>query len=154
MSYKFHDYKELAKGDGFGYPVDVNYGTVYLGTLEAESDGFVIKQMDTPEGKRVVAKSSKNKFKTKDDAANTLHRVWKMERHGKESYNENLKTSALKRLVKEILKEMNNEDVEESTEPSIGGSYNDQQSSFNSYVKPERDALTDPALTGKEPFKK
>ena len=313
MMYNFHDFKDLAKGDGFGYPVDVKYGTVYIGTLIAEPDGYVIRQIDTPTGKISIKQNSKNKFKTKDEAANILHNVWKMERQGKENYTENvMKKSQLKKLIKEIFKmvsesqpndkelfhlfktidpksglyddtpfgdnlrnfayiiitkhhktpedaeyvinqywrqspdqakrmvkdvtdyikkkgseyshspemrvrsdepqsvsENEDDDFErrqydrqigaynkrnktryecptcktpdalsawqhskgyqcdrcadseegtgyqfESTEPSIGGSYNDQQTSFNSYVKPERDALTDPRLTGKEPFKK
>lgn len=45
-------------------------------------------------------------------------------------------------------------DPKGSTEPSIGGSYAAQQTSVDgSNVRPERDPLTDPLLTGK-PFKK
>ena len=40
--------------------------------------------------------------------------------------------------------------IRESTEPSIGGSYGDQQTGVDgSNVRPERDPLTDPMLTGK-----
>jgi hypothetical protein len=38
-----------------------------------------------PKGDISIKPSSKNKFKTKDDAAETLHRVWKSYRHGEET---------------------------------------------------------------------
>lgn len=60
-----------------------------------------------------------------------------------------MKVQELKSLVKAIIREMI-----ESTEPSIGGSYSDQQTNVDAHnVRLERDPLTDPLLTGK-PFKK
>lgn len=82
MNYRFDYFKELATGDGFNYPVDVYDNTIYLGTLVAKPNGFVIKQVDTPDGKQSVAQSSKNIFKNANMAADVLHRTWKTFRHG------------------------------------------------------------------------
>lgn len=77
MEYTFTAYKELARPDGFGYPVDVKYGTIYLGTLVAQPDGFLIYQVDTPQGKKIVDYGSKPRtFKTQNDAAVILRRLW------------------------------------------------------------------------------
>jgi len=70
---------------GFDYPIDVKYGTIYLGTLLTSPDGFVIHTVDTPNGKQVIKPTGNNKFKTQNIAAQVLHKTWKMYRHGGES---------------------------------------------------------------------
>lgn len=82
MQFKFHPYKELATGDGFNYPIDVNYDTVFLGTLIAEPDGFIIAQIDSPHGKQTIKQTPHNKFKSLNIASEVLHRAWKQYRHG------------------------------------------------------------------------
>lgn len=82
MDYSFVPFKELAKGNGFGYPVDVYYGTVYLGTLVAEAEGFTIKMVATANGRQLVKQSPNNNFKSQALAAQVLHRVWKNMRNG------------------------------------------------------------------------
>ena len=69
-----------------------------------------------------------------------------------------MKRSELKILVEKILKEVRLAHLakrDESTEPSIGGSYSDQGTNVNGYdvTQLERDPLNDPRLTGKKPFK-
>ena len=81
MDYTFNDFKWLATNDGFNYPSDVYYGTIYIGTLIAKPDGFVIKLIDTPIGKQFINKSSRNKFKSQIQAAGVLHKTWKMVRN-------------------------------------------------------------------------
>jgi hypothetical protein len=82
MTYKFDEFKWLANISGFGTPVDVSYGTVYLGLIESAHDGYVIRMVDTPEGKKRIKQGGKNKFKTKQDAAETLHKTWAVLRGG------------------------------------------------------------------------
>lgn len=82
MQYKFHAYKELATGDGFNYPVDVHYGTIYLGTLVALPHGYTIRMVDTPTGKQSIVHSLNNEFKSLNLAAEVLHRTWKNFRFG------------------------------------------------------------------------
>ena len=83
MDYRFHQFKWMANMAGFNYPIDVFYGTIYLGTLEAKNDGVVIRLIDTPEGKVPVKQSDKNIFKTQDIAAKVLHKTWARLRSGK-----------------------------------------------------------------------
>jgi len=157
MDYKFDRFKWLANMSGFGYPVDVHYGTVYLGILEVEKDGVVVAGVSTPDSKAVspVKKTPKNKFKTELDAAKVLHKTWAHYRKnqpppddaGEEwKTNTTMKESTIKRLIKSVLRE-----IKESTEPCIGGSYSDQQTSVagSDVTQLERDPLTDPMLTGK-----
>ena len=68
--------------DGFNYPVDVYWGTVYLGLIEAKPDGFVIRMVDTPTGKVKIKDTHNNKFKSQELAAKVLHRTWKVMRSG------------------------------------------------------------------------
>ena len=82
MQYTFHTYKELATDDGFNYPIDVQYKTIYLGTLVALPHGFTIKQVDTPQGKQSIVHSKTNEFKSLVIAAEVLHRTWKQYRFG------------------------------------------------------------------------
>lgn len=85
MDYSFVPFKELSKGDGFSYPVDVYYGTVYLGTLVAEATGFTIRMVATPSGKQLIKQSRINNFKSSTLAAQVLHRVWKNMRQSDDS---------------------------------------------------------------------
>lgn len=82
MDYKFEEFKGNATPDGFNYPVDVYYGTIYLGTLIAKADGYVIAQVATPTAKTKISPSRNNKFRTKEIAAEVLHRTWKSIRYG------------------------------------------------------------------------
>ena len=143
---------------GFNYPVDVHYGNVYLGILEVHDDGVTIAAVSTPDKKDVspVKQSPKNKFKTELDAAKVLHATWAYYRKGPNSPEEGeewkattMKESQMKKLIKSVLHTM-----KESTEPSIGGSYSDQQTSVagSDVTQLERDPLTDPLLTGKTPI--
>ena len=85
MNYTFQRHPEAAFGDGFNYPIDVIYGTIYLGTLVARSNGFVIQVIDTPKGQKPVSKSPNNNFKSEAIAAETLHKTWlHYKRHMKE----------------------------------------------------------------------
>jgi len=80
LNYEFRSFKWLANKDGFNYPVDVKYGTVYLGLLVAKPDGYIIKLVDTPTGKKDVKESPRNKFKSEQLAAAALHKLWQWNR--------------------------------------------------------------------------
>lgn len=82
MQFKFHAYKELATGDGFNYPIDVHYGTIFLGTLVALPHAFTIKLVDAPQGKQMIKHTAHNEFKSLNTAAEVLHRTWKQYRFG------------------------------------------------------------------------
>ena len=84
MTYTFHDFPEAAYGDGFGYPTDVKYGSVYLGTLINLANGIVIKYVDTPDGKKSIKPGGTNRFKTQQDASETLHKTWAFLRRGQD----------------------------------------------------------------------
>ncbi len=83
MQYTFRAFKWLSAMDGFGYPVDVYYGSIYLGILETLADGFVIRFVDTPRGKVKIKETPNNKFKSQELAAKMLHQVWKLARMDK-----------------------------------------------------------------------
>jgi hypothetical protein len=80
--YQFRKFDWLANEDGFNYPIDVKYGTIYLGLLVDKPEGFIIKMVDTPTGKQEVKLSSRNKFKSENEAADALHKLWKWKRVG------------------------------------------------------------------------
>jgi hypothetical protein len=82
MDYKYREFKWLSTWDGFNYPVDIFYGDVYLGLIEALAEGYVIRLIDGPHGKIKIKESPNNKFKTKEIAAQVLHKAWKMARNG------------------------------------------------------------------------
>lgn len=85
MNYTFKEFKWMAAMDGFNYPVDVYYGNINLGTLEAKPDGFVIRFIDTPKGRQSIKQSASNKFKSLNLAAKVLHRTWQSLRSGDET---------------------------------------------------------------------
>ena len=74
--YTFRDFDYLADENGFGIPSDVKIGSIYIGTIESNKDGYVIKQVDAPKGHRRVDDTPKNKFKSKNLAAESLHKLW------------------------------------------------------------------------------
>jgi len=82
MAYRFDDFKWLGNMAGFGVPTDVYYGTVYLGLIESKPDGYVIQMVDTPKGKQRIKQGGQNLFKTKEHAAEILHKTWKILRGG------------------------------------------------------------------------
>jgi hypothetical protein len=82
MQYTFKDFKWMATGDGFNYPIDVYYGTIFLGTLVALPHAYTIRLVDTPQGKEMIKHTPKNEFKSMEIAAEYLHRTWKHYRFG------------------------------------------------------------------------
>ena len=76
-SYRFEDFHWLANMSGFGKPTNVYHDSILLGVIISEPNGYVIDRILGPKGTVSVKKTSKNKFKTKNDAAETLHRTWK-----------------------------------------------------------------------------
>ena len=78
IKFKYKDHDWLALASGFRKPTDVFYGTILLGVIESVPDGYVILTVDSPKGMTAIKKSPQNHFKTKDDAAKTLHQTWKM----------------------------------------------------------------------------
>ena len=72
--YTFRIFSELAKGDGFDYPVDVKRGTIYLGTLRVMNNGYVVRTIDTPDG--IVSYTDLPPYKTALTAAQVLHVLW------------------------------------------------------------------------------
>lgn len=88
MNYKFKEFKWLATSDGFNYPVDVYYGETYIGTLVAEANGFYIKLVDSPEGKKFLDKTKKYLYKSERLAAESLHQIWKSIRTPEEPIKE------------------------------------------------------------------
>jgi hypothetical protein len=76
MNYRFDDFNWLATMDGFNVPTDVYNGTVYLGTIESKPEGYTIRLVDTPKGKQPIQQSANNSFKSKQQAAQVLHRTW------------------------------------------------------------------------------
>lgn len=82
MAYRYEEFKWLASKDGFNYPIDVYWDTVYLGLIDAKADGFVIRMVDTPTGKVNINQSPKNKFNSQYLASEVLHRTWQFYRSG------------------------------------------------------------------------
>lgn len=74
--YTFRIFSSDAKGDGFDYPIDVNYGTIYLGELRAMSDGYIVRKIDTPQKERYVSYTGLPPYKTMLVAAKVLHQIW------------------------------------------------------------------------------
>ena len=74
--YTFRIFSEQAKGDGFDYPIDVKCGTIYLGTLRAMPDGYVVVMIDTPQKERYVSYTDLPPYKTMLSAAKVLHQIW------------------------------------------------------------------------------
>lgn len=83
--YKFDDFNWLKRGDGFGIPTDVYYGTILLGVIISQENGYLIGLVKGPNGDRSYKQDPKKPFKTKDDAAEALHRAWKSLRYGEET---------------------------------------------------------------------
>jgi hypothetical protein len=82
-SYRFDDFKWMGSMDGFRVPSDVYEGAVYLGVIESYADRYVIKGIAGPHKMIDASDLPRNNFKTKDDAAKMLHRIWKSLRTGK-----------------------------------------------------------------------
>jgi hypothetical protein len=83
--YKFDDFTYLARGDGFGVPTDVYYGTILLGVIVSQENGYVVAIIKGPNGDRSYRQDPKKTFKTKEEAAQALHRAWKSLRHDEET---------------------------------------------------------------------
>jgi|ERR1035437_1302721 hypothetical protein len=75
--YTFIDFPELGNAAGFRIPSDVRFGSIYIGTIESDTNGYMIKLIDTTTGKKTVRQTPRNRFKSKDLAAIALHRSWK-----------------------------------------------------------------------------
>ncbi len=83
--YRFHDFKWLARMDGFGMPTDVYYGSILLGVIVSTPNGYTIEMVKGPTTNVSYKQSPKNLFKTKDDAAKVIRRVWRLLRQNKET---------------------------------------------------------------------
>ncbi len=83
--YRFDDFNWMKRGDGFGIPTDVYYGTILLGVVVSQPNGYLVALVKGPTGDRSYKQDPKRPFKTKDDAAEALHRAWKSLRQGKET---------------------------------------------------------------------
>ncbi len=81
-AFRFNDFNWLSNMSGFGTPTDVYWDTIYLGTIESTPDGdhYKIVLVDTPKGKKPLTQNEKNKFKSKNLAAEMLHKIWKFAR--------------------------------------------------------------------------
>jgi len=85
-SYKFDDFNWLGNKNGFDTPSDVYYGSILLGTIESKRDGYVVTVVMGPIGpdtRRPVVQGPTNKFKSKNLAAEALHKTWKALRNKK-----------------------------------------------------------------------
>jgi hypothetical protein len=74
--YTFIDFPECGNAAGFRIPSDVKLGTIYLGKIESDTNGYMIKLIDTPTGKKTVRETPLNRFKSKNSAAISLHILW------------------------------------------------------------------------------
>jgi len=83
--YRFDDFNWMKRGDGFGIPSDVYYGTILIGTIISQENGYLVALVKGPNGDRSYRQDPKKPFKTKNDAAQALHRAWKSLRHGEET---------------------------------------------------------------------
>jgi hypothetical protein len=78
--FRFHVFEWLSQMDGFGYPMDVYTGAIFLGTLEVFPEGVKVALVQTPFANIAVARCHLNNFKTQEQAAQALHRLWLVER--------------------------------------------------------------------------
>jgi hypothetical protein len=78
--FRFKDFKWLSNVAGFGTPTDVFWDSIYLGTIESAPDGdhYRITLIDTPQGKQKIKTNKQNEFKSKNQAAEMLHKTWKL----------------------------------------------------------------------------
>lgn len=83
--YKFDDFKWLARRDGFGMPTDVYYGSILLGVIVSQPNGYLVAIVKGPTSDVSYKQSPQKPFKTKSDAAEALHRAWKSLRHREET---------------------------------------------------------------------
>ena len=81
-TFKFKDFNWMKRGDGFGMPIDVYYGTILIGVITTEPGYYEVslikgptKHDDVP-----IKKDKKNQFKTKELAARAVHLMWKLQR--------------------------------------------------------------------------
>ena len=49
-TYKFNDFKWLGNMAGFGILTDIYYGSILLGTIESQKDGYVVKSIQGRSG--------------------------------------------------------------------------------------------------------
>lgn len=77
--YKFKDHKWLATMDGLRVPTDVYYQNIHLGVLESQPGNvYIINTVSGPNKQIDIPPTLNwNYFKTKEDAANFLHHIWK-----------------------------------------------------------------------------
>jgi hypothetical protein len=85
--FEFNDFNWLGNMAGFGVPSDVKIGSMYIGTIESDSkgNGYRVVLVDTPKGKIKLPVNPKNLFKSKNLAADFLHRIWSYYRTRKAS---------------------------------------------------------------------
>ena len=78
--YRFDD-KFFEKGRWDNREMDVYYGTILLGTLWSRPDGYIVDTVMGIKHSIKINRTSKNKFKTKEEAAKALHVTWKSLRY-------------------------------------------------------------------------
>lgn len=83
-NYKFKDFDWMKTMDGFNIPTDVLYGNIQLGVIASKPNGYVILTIAGPHGLINVKSDKNNLFKTKNLAADMLHRMWKQQRQGQD----------------------------------------------------------------------
>ena len=77
-SYKFTDYEFVADREGFNVPTDVRYNTLFLGVITSKPEGYEISMVCGPHKNILTtSKTKQRKFKTKNEAALMLHKMWK-----------------------------------------------------------------------------
>jgi hypothetical protein len=81
-TFKFKDFNWMKRGDDFGMPIDVYYGTILIGVITTEPGYYEVslikgptKHDDVP-----IKKDKRNQFKTKELAARAVHLMWKLQR--------------------------------------------------------------------------
>ena len=75
-TYRFADHDWLANMAGFNKPTDVYYGNILLGVIESRPDGYVVIAIIGPHRPEIIKQGGVNKFKSKNLAADVMHKVW------------------------------------------------------------------------------
>ena len=87
MKYRFKDHRWLGNKDGTRVPIEVYYETILLGEIESQPRGaYIITVIKSPTKDIPLSPAQPhNYFNTKEEAAQTLHRMWVTLRKSKEN---------------------------------------------------------------------
>ena len=66
--------------DGFGILTEVYYNDMYIGSIISTLNGYILDVVDTPKKVKPIVRDNINNFKSKNLAADALHRLWKKQR--------------------------------------------------------------------------